>query len=70
MNNAKIIIPSFNTTSTIFNQHFMILKDVKKRVEGLRKAYVRQRDEDRAWELVDKIISILDSGIKYLDFTP
>lgn len=48
----------------------MILKDVKKRVEGLRKAYVRQRDEDRAWELVDKIISILDSGIKYLDFTP
>jgi hypothetical protein len=70
INDRKILIPSFSTTSTIFNQHFIILKDLKKRIEGLRKAYVRQREEDRAWELVDKIIVILDTGCKYLDFVP
>jgi hypothetical protein len=40
-----ILIPSFSTTSAIFNQHFMILKDLKKRIEGLKKAYYRQREE-------------------------
>lgn len=64
----SIIIPSFATTSAIFTQHFMILKDLKKRIEGLKKAYYRQREEARAWELVDHILLILDSGVKYLDF--
>jgi len=33
-----------------------VLKDLKKRIEGLKKAYVKQRDEERAWELVERII--------------
>ena len=46
----------------------MILKDLKKRIEGLKKAYLRQREEERAWELVDRILFILDTGVQYLDF--
>ena len=68
INNKSILIPSFSTTSAIFNQHFMILKDLKKRIEGLKKAYLRQREEERAWELVDRILFILDTGVQYLDF--
>jgi len=41
---------------------------LKKRIEALKKAYVRQRDEERAWELVERILSIMESGITYLDF--
>lgn len=35
----KIIIPSFSTTSALFSQHFSILRDLKKRIEGLKQAY-------------------------------
>lgn len=68
INNKEILIPSFSTTSEIFNQHFIILKDLKKRMEGLRRAYLRQRDEERSWELVERIITILESACQYLDF--
>jgi hypothetical protein len=34
-----ILVPSFSTTSAIFTQHFLILKDLKKRIEGLKKAH-------------------------------
>jgi glucose-6-phosphate 1-dehydrogenase len=46
----------------------VILKDLKRRIEGLRQAYVRQREEARSWELVDKIIEVLDKGCKFLEF--
>jgi len=68
INNKKILIPSFSTTSAIFSQHLVILKDLKRRIEGLRQAYVRQREEARSWELVDKIIEVLDKGCKFLEF--
>jgi hypothetical protein len=45
-----------------------VLKDLKKRIEGLKQAYYKQREEEIVWELVDKIIDILDKGCKYLDF--
>jgi hypothetical protein len=44
------------------------LKDLRKRIEGLKKAYIKQREEERAWELVDRIITILDTACRYLDF--
>jgi len=45
------------------------LKDLKKRIEALKHAYIRQREEDRAWEIVDRILDILDKGCQFLDFT-
>ena len=33
--NKKIIVPSFSTTSALFSQHFSILRDLKKKIEGL-----------------------------------
>jgi len=47
----------------------IILKDLKKRIEGLKHAYLRQREEDRAWEIVDRILDILEKGCQFLDFT-
>jgi hypothetical protein len=41
INEKSILIPSFSTTSTIFNQHFIILKDLRKRIDGLKKAYFK-----------------------------
>ena len=41
INKQKIIIPSFSTTSAIFTQHCMILKDLKKRIDALKFSYQR-----------------------------
>jgi glucose-6-phosphate 1-dehydrogenase len=46
----------------------VILKDLKKRIDGLKHAYIRQREEERAWEIVDRILDILDKGCQFLDF--
>jgi hypothetical protein len=46
----------------------VILKDLKKRIDALKFAYHKQREEERAWQLVDRIIDILDKGAKFLDF--
>ena len=37
--NKRIIIPSFSTTSAIFSQHCVILKDLRKRIDALKFAY-------------------------------
>eukprot|EP00347_Sterkiella_histriomuscorum_P013232 403365504 len=66
--NKKIIIPSFSTTSALFSQHFSILRDLKKRIEGLKQAYYNQREEDRSWEQVEKILHVLEAACKFLDF--
>ncbi|CDW81151.1 UNKNOWN [Stylonychia lemnae] len=66
--NKKIIIPSFSTTSALFSQHFSILRDLKKRIEGLKQAYYSQREEERSWEQVEKILHVLEAACKFLDF--
>lgn len=68
INHQKLLIPSFSTTSAIFNKHLTILKDLKKRIDGLKHAYLKQREEERVWEIVDRILDILDKGCNFLDF--
>ena len=68
INNKRIIIPSFSTTSALFSQHFGILRDLRRCIDGLKKAYYSQRDEERSWEQVEKILNVLDSACKFLDF--
>lgn len=47
----------------------MILKDLKKRIDALKFSYHRQRAEDRSWELIDRILDILDKGTHFLDIS-
>jgi hypothetical protein len=47
----------------------MILKDLKKRIDALKFSYHKQRAEDRSWEIVDRILDILDKGTRFLDIT-
>lgn len=69
INNKKIIIPSFSTTSAIFTQHCMVLKDLKKRIDALKFSYFKQRAEDRSWELIERILDVLDKGTQFLDIS-
>jgi hypothetical protein len=47
----------------------MILKDLKKRIDALKFSYQRQRAEERSWELVDRILDILEKGTRFLDIS-
>lgn len=47
----------------------MILKDLKKRIDALKFSYHKQRAEDRSWELIDRILDILDKGTRFLDIS-
>ena len=49
----KIIIPSFETTSKLFAQHFQILRQLKHKVDLLRQSQECQRSLERSWYQVD-----------------
>ena len=34
----------------------------------MKHAYLSQREEERAWAIVDRILDILDKGCQFLDF--
>lgn len=64
----EIIVPSFRTTVDIFAQHFLILRELKHRIELLHQAYYAQMDKKKTWEQVNEIIKVLDTASTYLDF--
>lgn len=64
----EIIVPSFRTTVDVFAQHFMILRELKHRIELLQQAYFAQMDKKKTWEQVNEIIQVLDVACTYLDF--
>ena len=68
VSSKKIIIPSFDTTSKIFSQHFQILRELKHKIDLLKQAYEDQRSIDRSWEQIDAILNVLSQGCYYLDF--
>ena len=68
VSDTKIIIPSFKTTSKLFAQHFQILRELNHKLQLLKKSKDKQRSEDQSWYQIDEIISVLDSGIKFLNF--
>ena len=59
VSDKKIIIPSFNTTSKLFAQHFQILRELRHKIDLLKQAYENQRSMDRSWEQIDDILNIL-----------
>jgi len=65
---TKIIIPSFKTTSKLFAQHFQILRELNHKLQLLKKSKDKQRSEDQSWYQINEIISVLDTGMKFLNF--
>ena len=68
LSRKQIIVPSFKTTAKIFNEHYLILKDLKHRIDLLKQAYFDQMEKKKTWEQVDEIIKVLKKGCDYLDF--
>ena len=68
VSNKKIIIPSFSTTSKLLTQHFHVLRELRYRVDLLKKAYDDQRAQDRSWEQITEIRKVLSNAMHYLDF--
>ena len=64
----QIIVPSFETTTRIFNTHIMVLQELQYNIQRLKQAYYAQMDKRKTWEQVDSIIKVLDIGCQYLDF--
>ena len=64
----EIIVPSFRTTVEVFGEHFLVLRELKHRIELLHQAYFAQMDKKKTWEQVNEIIKVLDVACKYLDF--
>ena len=56
------------TTTKLFNEHFMIMAELKSKISMLKQAYYNQMDKKKTWEQVDEIIKVLKTGCKYLDF--
>jgi hypothetical protein len=61
-------VPSFETTARIFQEHFIILRELRNKIELLKQAYFGQMDKKKTWEQVDQIIKVLNTGCMYLDF--
>lgn len=76
------MIPNFNTSSSLFAQHFSILRELKKKVNEFKKRIkdkmnkgrlTRNVEEkfdhlDQAWSNVKMVEEILDSAIDFLNF--
>jgi len=45
-----IIVPSFKTTVHVFNQHFMILRELQHKIILLQQAYYAQQDHKKTWQ--------------------
>ena len=56
-----MLIPSFNSSTALFAQHFSILRELKKNIEELKKKKEgNEMKEQNA--IMDKIINHLDSA--------
>ena len=63
----EIIVPSFRTTVDVFAQHFLILRELKHRIELLLQAYYSQMDKKKTWEQVNEIVKVLDKASRQAD---
>ena len=68
ISDKKIIIPSFETTSKLFAQHFHILRELRHQIELLRQSKDDQRSLERSWYQIDRILHVLSEGCLFLDF--
>lgn len=68
ISDKKIIIPSFETTSKLFAQHFHILRELRHKIDLLRQSKEDQRSLERSWYQVDRILHVLSEGCLFLDF--
>ncbi len=68
LSNKKIIVPSFETTGGIIKDHFIILRELRHKINLLKQAYFGQNDLERTWEQVDEILNVLGTDSNFLDF--
>ena len=50
LSSKQIIVPSFETTTKVFQEHFQILREVKHKIDLLKQAYYGQMDKKKTWE--------------------
>ena len=55
-------MPSFETTAELFSEHFLVLRELKYKIDLLKQAYFGQMDKKKTWKQVDEIISVLNAG--------
>ena len=53
VSDKRIVIPTFQTTSKLFVQHFQILRELKHRIDLLKQAHEDQRSMERSWEQIN-----------------
>jgi len=53
---AKLLIPSFSSTTALFAQHFSILRELKKNIEDLRVKYEGNERGDQL-KVIEKILN-------------
>lgn len=55
------------TMSEMFQDHFHILKSLKRRIILLKQAYFQQKDEPQSIEQIEEILKVLDKGCQFLN---
>ena len=65
-NGKQIVVPSMGAMSELFQNHFHILRTLKRRISLLNQAYYLQKDEEKSWEQVEAILMVLERGCRYL----
>ena len=68
LSKKQLMVPSFDTTAKIFGQHFLVMRELKHKIDLLKQAYYGQNDRKKTWEQVDRIVEVLTVGQHYLDF--
>ena len=68
LSDKQIIVPSFGTTSQLFQQHFAILRNLRHKITLLKNAYELQKSDERSWEQIELILKAIDYACEFLDF--
>ena len=68
MSKKQVMVPSFETTAKLYQEHFLILRELKHKIDLLKQAYYGQMDKRKTWEQVDSILEVLVVGMAFLDF--
>ena len=50
LSKKQMIIPSFETTAKLYGEHFMILRELKYRIDLLKQSYYGQMDKKKTWD--------------------
>lgn len=49
LSKKQIIVPTFETTARIFSEHFLVLRELRYKIDLLKQAYFGQMDKKKTW---------------------